>query len=137
MRRILLVDNYQSIVTCVSDELRDEGYQVITSNMNGRLLETIEWFKPNVVILEVFINGRFYFDLLDEIRAKYYDLPVIIYTASEEFKRDLRWLEANYCVLKNPDLSELKIKISMAIESTRFIGPKGLSLDNHCNLWQT
>ena len=59
------------------------------------------------------INGL---DLLQGIRNTYYNLPVILCTAYPAFKYDLKSVAADYYVVKGSDLSELKLKIKMALE---------------------
>jgi DNA-binding response OmpR family regulator len=55
-------------------------------------------------------------DLLQDIRKTYYDLPVILCSAYPVYKYDLKSIAADYYVVKNSTLEELKLKIKMALE---------------------
>ena len=56
-------------------------------------------------------------DLLQEIRNKFYDLPVILCTAYDTFKEDIKSIAADFYVIKSFDLAELKKKIVKALEA--------------------
>jgi len=56
-------------------------------------------------------------ELLQDIRKNFYNMPVILCTAYETFKKDLRSIAADYYVTKSYDLSELKGRIRMAVEA--------------------
>ena len=57
-------------------------------------------------------------DLLQDIRKYHYNLPVILSTAYDTYKHDLRSTAADYYVVKRYDLTELKMRIRMALESS-------------------
>jgi len=56
-------------------------------------------------------------DLLHDIRNHFYDMPVILSTAYDTFTEDMKSIEADSYVVKNFDLTELKNKIPMALET--------------------
>jgi len=56
-------------------------------------------------------------DLLQDIRNRFYDLPVVLCTAYDTFKEDMKSIAADYYVIKSFDLSELKSKIAMALDA--------------------
>jgi DNA-binding NtrC family response regulator len=53
---------------------------------------------------------------LQEIRNRYYDLPVILCSAYEVFKRDVKAIAADAYVVKSSDLTPLKKAIRRALE---------------------
>ncbi len=117
MAKILVVDDEEHIRMLYSEELQDVGYEVITAESGYRLLELIEQEKPDLVILDIKLVDYNGLDLLQDIRAKFYDLPVILSTAYDTFKEDTKSLAADYYVVKSFDLTELKKKIAMALEA--------------------
>jgi DNA-binding response OmpR family regulator len=56
-------------------------------------------------------------DLLQQIRGRHYDLPVILNSAYSSFKVDLKAVAADYYVVKSSDLTELKEKLKVALET--------------------
>ena len=118
MNKILIVDDEKSIRMLYHDELTEEGYNVITLGDGSKLLEVIEQKRPALIVLDIKLGEYDGLDLLQDIRNRNYDMPVILCSAYPHFKYDLRSIAADYYVVKNSDLKELKIKIKMAIESS-------------------
>ena len=99
-----------------SEELEDEGYKVITASSGHGLIEMIGQDKPDLVVLDIKMAEHDGLDLLQDIRKDFYDIPVILCSAYSSFKGDLKSIAADYYVVKSADLSELKHKITMALE---------------------
>lgn len=117
MARILLVDDERNILKFYTEELSGDGHQVVAVDSGDQLLSAIGFHQPDVVVLDIKLAGWDGLDLLQDIRNRYYDLPVILCSAYETYKEDLRSLAADYYVVKSFDLSELKKKIRMAIDT--------------------
>jgi DNA-binding response OmpR family regulator len=117
MPKILIVDDEEHIRFLYSEELTDEGYEVVTADSGFQLLERIEAEKPDLIILDIKMVDYNGLDLLQDIRNKYYDLPVILCTAYDTFKEDMKSIAADFYVIKSFDLTELKNKIKMALET--------------------
>ena len=117
MAQILIVDDEEHIRYLYSEELSDAGYEVITAENGHLLLERIEKEKPDLVVLDIKMVDYNGLDLLQDIRNKFYDLPVVLCTAYDTFKEDMKSIAADYYVIKSFDLSELKNKIAMALEA--------------------
>ena len=96
----------------------EAGYEVTTAENGFKLLEKIEEEKPDLVVLDIKMVGYNGLDLLQEIRNKFYDLPVILCTPYDTFKEDMKSIAADHYVIKSFDLTELKNRIAMALESS-------------------
>lgn len=119
MAKILIVDDEQHIRYLYSEELTEAGYEVTTAENGFKLLDRIEEEKPDLVVLDIKMVGYNGLDLLQEIRNKFYDLPVILCTAYDTFKEDMKSIAADHYVIKSFDLTELKNRIAMALESSK------------------
>lgn len=117
MAKVLIVDDEEGIRMLYSMELEDEGYEVITLPDGKDLLHVVEQEKPDVLILDIKMKEYSGLDLLQQIRRKHYDLPVILNSAYSSFKVDLKAVAADYYVVKSSDLTELKDKLKIALES--------------------
>ena len=117
MPKVLIVDDEEHIRFLYSEELTDEGYEVITADSGYKLLERIEQEKPDVVVLDIKMVDYNGLDLLQDIRNKFYDLPVILCTAYDTFKEDMKSIAADHYVIKSFDLTELKSRIAAALEA--------------------
>ena len=117
MAKILIVDDEEHIRYLYSEELSDSGYDVITAESGYLLMEKIEEEKPDLVVLDIKMVDYNGLDLLQDIRNRFYDLPVVLCTAYDTFKEDMKSISADYYVIKSFDLTELKNKIALALES--------------------
>lgn len=117
MAKILIVDDEEGIRMLYSMELQDEGYEVITRPDGRNLLEVVEEEQPDCVVLDIKMREYDGLDLLQQLRKKHYDLPVILNSAYSSFKVDLKAVAADYYVVKSSDLSELKEKLKVALET--------------------
>jgi two-component system, response regulator, stage 0 sporulation protein F len=118
MARILVVDDEEHIRHFYSEELADEGHKVWTTGTGHELLKTIDSLQPEVVVLDIRLVGYDGLDLLQEVRNKHHDLPVILCTAYDTYKDDQKSIAADYYVVKSFDLSELKMAIKRAVEAS-------------------
>ena len=117
MPKILVVDDEEHIRLLYSEELKEAGYEVITAESGYKLLERIEEEKPDLVTLDIKMVGYNGLDILQDIRNDFYVLPVILSTAYDSFKEDVRSIAADFYVVKSFDLTELKKKIALALET--------------------
>ncbi len=118
MARILIVDDEEHIRTLYTLELEDEGHQVLALETGKNLPAQIDRFHPEVVVLDIKMVDVSGLDVLQEVRDKYYDLPVILCSAYGSYKGDLKSIAADYYVVKSSDLSELKERIHNALEAS-------------------
>jgi len=118
MTKILVVDDQEYLRLLYSEELTEAGYEVVTAEDGHRLIERIEREKPDLVILDINMADCNGLDLLHDIQNHFYDLPVILPTAYNTFKEDMKSIEADSYAVKSYDLTELKEKIAKALETS-------------------
>jgi two-component system, response regulator, stage 0 sporulation protein F len=116
-KKVLIVDDEEHIRFLYSEELKEEGYDVITAESGYRLLERIQEEKPDLVVLDIKMVDYNGLDLLQDIRNRFYDLPVVLCSAYDAFKEDIKSVAADFYIVKSFDLTELKKKIAMALEA--------------------
>lgn len=117
MAKILIVDDEEHIRMLYQVELQDEGYEVITAADGRDLVGLIQREQPDLVVLDIKMAGYNGLDLLQEIRKRFYNLPVILCSAYDSFKRDMKSIAADFYVVKSSDLTQLKKTIVRALES--------------------
>ncbi len=117
---ILVVDDERHIRMLYQEELEMEGYAVAVSDGEEPILDVVAREKPALVILDIKLGVKCSgLDLLQEIRSKYQDLPVILSTAYDSFQHDLKSIAADYYVVKSVDLTELKDRVRQALGKPR------------------
>ncbi|GFM38592.1 response regulator [Desulfovibrio psychrotolerans] len=115
--KILVVDDEKHIRMLYQEELEADGYVVATSDGQESILAVIEREKPRVVILDIKLGPDISgLDLLQQIRGKDQELPVILSTAYDSFQHDLKSIAADYYVVKSVDLSELKLRVAQSVK---------------------
>lgn len=117
MAKVLIVDDEENIRYLYSEELKADGYEVITADSGYKLLERIEKERPDIILLDIKMADYNGLDLLQDIRNKYYNLPVILCTAYDSYKSDVKSIAADSYVIKSFDLTELKKRITQALET--------------------
>ncbi len=83
VRRVLVVDDEESIRTLVASYLRDEGFEVLEASDGPSALAAVEGQQLDLVVLDVRMPGIDGFEVLREIRAAS-DVYVIMLTARAE-----------------------------------------------------
>ncbi|MFW2365382.1 MAG: response regulator [Desulforhopalus sp.] len=108
MKKILLVDDEESIQIVYREEFEDEGYEVISA-LNGEIgLEKFKKEHPDLVILDIRMPGIGGIQVLRQMKMLNSSVPVILSSAYQEFKRELgSWASDEY-IVKSGNLDELK-----------------------------
>ena len=77
---ILIVDDEKDIRDLVAGILEDEGHQARTAADSDSALETIRERRPNLIFLDIWIQGSKLdgLELLDEIKKDHPDLPIVM-----------------------------------------------------------
>ena len=110
---ILIVDDQSYIQELFSQELMDEGYKVLSTGDAKSAKVYVENSKPDLVLLDLYLNGFEGWDLLHDIKSKYPHLPVIIVTAYDTYADDPRVSQAaGYVVKSFVHFDELKQRIA-------------------------
>jgi len=117
MAKILILDDQRCIRELVSEELRLEGYETSSVGNSEQLQDQLLQFQPDLVLLDLFLDGADGFSELQYIKQRYPRLPVVILTAYDTFIDDPRLSQADGYVVKSTDFSTLKQKIVEMVAS--------------------
>jgi len=108
MKKILLVDDEESIQMVYREEFEDDGYQVISALDGVAGLEKFKEEKPDIVILDIQMPGMNGVEVLRQMKNIDASVPVILSSAYQEFKRDLGTWASDEYVVKSGNLADLK-----------------------------
>ncbi len=111
MKKILVVDDEESIRLLYQEELSDEGYEVEVAVDGEDALAKFETFKPDLITLDLKMPGMDGLEVLTRLREKDRNVPIILLTAYSEFRQDFTTWASNAYVVKSSDTAELKEKI--------------------------
>ncbi len=130
-RKILVIDDNESIRIQLNELLTKENYQVFTANDVDEALIEIEKNQPDLILLDIILPKMDGFELLKNIRTieKSKHIPVFVLTAKEITKKELKELKQNNVhqyiqkgEITSPDLLQ-------AIYQTLFPAQESLSID--------
>jgi len=81
METILIVDDEKNYLLVLSAVLEEEGYEVLTAVSGAEALEVLASSEPDLVLTDMKMPGMDGIELLERIKARDPDLPVIMMTA--------------------------------------------------------
>jgi len=116
MAKILVVDDERSIRALCAEELGDAGYDVITTGEGTEVMKLVSTEKPDAVVLDIRMEDCDGLDLLQEIRNAHPSLPIILNTAYDSYREDVKSVAADFYVVKSYDLSELKSRLATLVK---------------------
>ena len=114
-KKILIIDDEDSIHLLYSEEFEEEGYEVYGALSGEDALDKLNDISPDLVILDINMPGMDGIEVLRKIKEINPNLPVILSSAYQEFKQDLAsWASDDY-IVKSANLEELKAAVKRHI----------------------
>ncbi len=114
-KKILIIDDEDSIHLLYSEEFEEEGYEVYGALSGEDALNKLNDISPDLVILDINMPGMDGIEVLRKIKEINPNLPVILSSAYQEFKQDLAsWASDDY-IVKSANLDELKAAVKRHI----------------------
>ena len=110
-KRILLVDDEESIQLLYREEFEDEGY-AFESAYNG--IEALAKFRenpPDLVILDINMPGMNGIEVLRQMKELHLSVPIILSSAYQEYKQDFGTWASEAYVVKSANMDELKATV--------------------------
>jgi two-component system response regulator (stage 0 sporulation protein F) len=111
MKKILIVDDEESIRFLYREELEEDGFIVEVANNGEEALEKLPLFKPDLITLDIKMPGMNGIETLKRIRESDRQLPIIMCSAYGEYKQDFTTWASDAYIVKCADLTELKMTI--------------------------
>jgi CheY-like chemotaxis protein len=108
MKKILVVDDEESIRFLYKEELEEEGYIVECAKNGEEALEKLVAFQPDLISLDIKMPVMDGIEALKRIREKERHLPIILCSAYGEYKQDLTTWASDAYVVKCADLTNFK-----------------------------
>ncbi|MCK4305456.1 MAG: response regulator, partial [Candidatus Eisenbacteria sp.] len=122
MNRVLIVDDIPAMHEQYAYDLRRLGkYETLTACSGSQALEIVEHEQLDCMILDLEMPGMDGFEVLDALAKRGLDLPVIVYTATGNYKRCVRAVQlgAYGFIDKTESMERVVREIESAIERRR------------------
>ncbi|MGV7221867.1 MAG: response regulator [Nitrospinales bacterium] len=110
-KNILVVDDEENIRFLYKEVLSDEGYEVTLASSAEEALEKIKIKIPDLITLDVKMNGMDGMEMVKKLSDENNNIPVIICSAYGSYKQDFNLWASSAYVVKSADMSELKLTI--------------------------
>ena len=119
VKRILVIEDEEKILTLVTARLEQNGYQVVVTSDGLEGLEKAEKERPDLILVDVSMprmNGYQMVQLLRQYES-FRETPIVVITASRE-PDEAAWREqvgVDQFILKPFEAKELLAKVSEAL----------------------
>lgn len=83
MSKILILDDDLDLLTVVKSLLRKKGFEVFAYSDWQKAWEAVKTYKPNLILLDVFLTGIDGLDVCKQLKASYFtrSIPVIMFSS--------------------------------------------------------
>jgi len=116
MKKILVVEDEEGLRLLYEEELKAEGYDVLTARNGREAIQQLEQGKPDLIVLDIVMPVMDGMEALGRIVGKERKIPIILNTSYPGYREDFMSWAADAYVTKSADLTELKRKIRELIE---------------------
>ena len=118
MSNILIVDDQPHVRELLSEILAHEGYQVASVGDVQSMWRHLRDSPPDLVLLDLYLNGSKGWDVLRDIKSIDPNLPVLIVTGYDSYVNDPRLSQAAGYIIKSISaFDELKEKIAEVLKN--------------------
>lgn len=118
-KKILVVEDEEGLRLLYEEELKAEGYEVLTARNGREAIQQLEAGKPDLVILDIVMPVMDGMEALGRIVGKDRKIPIILNTSYPGYRQDFMSWAADAYITKSIDLGELKDKVRELLEKSR------------------
>jgi len=118
MLSILIVDDDNLICLSLKKILLKMGYQVETCTDGALVLDKVEEYQPDVILLDIYLTSHNGLDLLKGLQKLYFHIPVIMITGYSDVKTAVVAMKSGAFdfLLKPMDMEQLELVLNKCAE---------------------
>ena len=132
MKKLLIVDDDKDLLEMVEMALTEQGFNVHTSTEGSSFFSQVENFKPDIVLLDVFLKDADGRELCYQLKTDpaYNNIPVALYSAGHMSNSTIINSGANTFITKPFDIRQLgnKLRAMLTKETNESVTEKYLDL---------
>lgn len=115
---VLIVDDDNLICISLKKVLTKMGYEVDTCEEGDKVLEKVNEFQPDVILLDIYLTSHNGLDILKLLQKEYFHIPVIMITGYSDVKIAVSAMKSGAFdfLLKPIDLEQLQIVLNKCLE---------------------
>jgi two-component system alkaline phosphatase synthesis response regulator PhoP len=116
--KILIIEDEESLRNTLKLNLELENYTVATCSNGKAAIESINSFRPDLILLDIMMPTMSGIDVYKEARSKGIDTPIIFLTAKNNVHDKIEGLKlgADDYITKPFDLEELLLRINITLK---------------------
>ena len=120
MPRILVVDDDKDLLEVTHALLTKKGYEVIIESNWEDALRKIETFQPQLILLDVFLNGVDGLDICKQLKSMPHTkhIPVLIFSAYPSVAESIYEFGADDFISKPFEVNDLVTKVHSVLSQT-------------------
>ena len=111
MIKIIVQDLDEGNQEVLSLALQSEGFKVLALSATEEVVERVESFSPNLIILDFFMSGGESIKTCKELRLKYPSIPVIASSCNADINVQYEKHGFNGYLAKPFDITDLGLKV--------------------------
>jgi len=116
MTTILVVEDDDNQRLLYEQELKLEGYGIITASDGKEALEKVQEQLPDLIIMDINMPKMDGIETMGKVLGKNEEIPIIINTAYSNYKENFMSWAADAYIVKSSDMSELKKTVKEVLE---------------------
>jgi two-component system alkaline phosphatase synthesis response regulator PhoP len=122
MKRILIVEDDDSILLGLENVLRDEGYEIHSTKSGQEGYQLAKEIAPDLMILDLMLPGMSGFEICKRIRDEGMKIPIVVLTAKAEENDKVFGLElgADDYITKPFSIRELLARVKAHLRREEF-----------------
>jgi CheY-like chemotaxis protein len=117
--KILVVEDEEGLRLFYEEELKSEGYEVITARNGKEAIMQVEEGSPDLIILDIVMPVMDGMEALSRILRKDRKIPIILNSSYTGYREDFMSWAADAYVTKSTDLTGLKNKIQELLKKKK------------------
>ena len=116
-KRVLILDDDPDILQICAIVLKKKGFDVSTLNNSNQVLEQVQSYQPDVILMDNWIPGPGGIEAtrMLKLSPETHDIPVIFFSANSNVTALAREAQADYFLQKPFDINELEAIVQIAI----------------------
>jgi DNA-binding NtrC family response regulator len=118
-RKVLVIDDEPNVLNIVSRFLTSKDFMVAAAPNGDEGMRLFSRFSPNIVLVDIRMEGKNGFEVMEAISKEKPDFPIIVITGSNDVKDALRAMELgawDYIIKPMIDIEELYLRLLKAFE---------------------
>lgn len=123
MANILVLDDSQELLTMLKMIFQLHNYEVRTASTKSSLMAHIEIFKPDIILMDVLLDGANGREICRELKENNYtkNIAIILLSGSHEHLRDYQECKADDIIEKPFEFEDVEKKIKPLLNK-RYLG---------------